>query len=285
MINEQLASLAEEMGEQFAEAEARMEAMVGRVIAQAEADTARGLVELQKALAAINDAIGKLQNGLDGKDGESGNDGVPGEQGPPGKDGSNGRNGIDGQPGEEGPRGLRGEPGPPGPEGPQGEEGKPGKFLAPKVWVPGVHHEGVIRFHGGSTYCAIRDTAQEPPADDWAPVALRGADAYAGEPRGLYDSKAAYRQNDRVAYDGCEWIARRDEPGPLPGDGWMLGAKQGKPGKPGERGPKGERGADGIGIAGALVDGFRLKLMRDDGVAIDIDMRGMFERFIEERGA
>jgi hypothetical protein len=41
-----------------------------------------------------------------------------------------------------------------------------------------------------------------------------------------------------VAFNGSEWRAMVDDPGPLPGPGWMLGAK-GARGKRGERGPPG----------------------------------------------
>ena len=46
-----------------------------------------------------------------------------------------------------------------------------------------------------------------------------GADAYAGQARGLHDPSASYRALDIVSMNGCEWRAIRDNPGPLPGDG------------------------------------------------------------------
>src|SRR6516165_3255246 len=57
--------------------------------------------------------------------------------------------------------------------------------------------------------------------------------------RGTHDPKAEYCANDMVAKDGGTFIARRNSPGPCPGDGWQLMAKQG------QRGIAGERGAPG----------------------------------------
>jgi HK97 family phage portal protein len=65
-----------------------------------------------------------------------------------------------------------------------------------------------------------------------------GEPAYPGRARGLYSPAEAYRAMDVVSFNGSEWRAITDEPGPLPGEGWMLGAK-------GSRGKRGERGAPG----------------------------------------
>jgi hypothetical protein len=75
-----------------------------------------------------------------------------------------------------------------------------------------------------------------------------------------------------VSFNGSEWIAKQDDPGDLPGDGWMLGA-QGKRGKP------------GASIASAQIDGFNLKLMMSDGASVRIDLTKMFETYHEERTA
>jgi len=57
--------------------------------------------------------------------------------------------------------------------------------------------------------------------------------------RGTHDPKAEYFANDLVAKDGASFVAKRNNPGPLPGDGWQLLARQG------QRGIAGERGAPG----------------------------------------
>lgn len=108
-------------------------------------------------------------------------------------------------------------------------------------------------------------------------------DAYPGSAHGRFDPDATYRKLDRVAHDGSEWIARKDDPGPLPGDGWMLAAKAGSRGKPGERGPQGPKGEPGIGIKGGFCKDYALKLMLDDGRSVTIDFRPMFDRYDVER--
>jgi hypothetical protein len=69
--------------------------------------------------------------------------------------------------------------------------------------------------------------------------------------RGTHDPKAEYCANDMVAKDGGTFIARRNNPGPLPGDGWQLLAKQGARGIAGERGAPGR---DAPRITGWIVD-------------------------------
>ena len=57
--------------------------------------------------------------------------------------------------------------------------------------------------------------------------------------RGTHDSKAEYFANDMVAKDGGTFVARRNNPGSCPGDGWQLMARQGARGIAGERGAPG----------------------------------------------
>src|SRR5262249_41709687 len=57
--------------------------------------------------------------------------------------------------------------------------------------------------------------------------------------RGTYDPHSKYSANDIVAKDGGTFIARRNDPGPCPGDDWQLLAKQGRRGIAGERGAPG----------------------------------------------
>src|SRR5215472_9623484 len=65
--------------------------------------------------------------------------------------------------------------------------------------------------------------------------------------KGTYDPKFEYSVNDIVALEGGSFVARRDSPGPCPGAGWQLMAKQGARGI---AGPKGERGPSGRSIVG-----------------------------------
>jgi len=59
--------------------------------------------------------------------------------------------------------------------------------------------------------------------------------------RGEFKSAQEYRRLDVVSYGGGWWVAKHDDPGPCPGDGW----KEGPRAKDGERGPRGERGLTG----------------------------------------
>lgn len=51
--------------------------------------------------------------------------------------------------------------------------------------------------------------------------------------RGTFDPQKTYARLDIVALDGGSFAARRDNPGPCPGDGWQLLVQRGKPGRDG----------------------------------------------------
>jgi hypothetical protein len=63
--------------------------------------------------------------------------------------------------------------------------------------------------------------------------------------RGAYRSDQDYDRLDVVTLDGSSYIARRESPGPCPGEGWRILASAGGTGPQGIRGPKGERGLPG----------------------------------------
>ena len=133
--------------------------------------------------------------------------------------------------------GKDGEQGPPGEQGPAGEAGEQGPA--------------------------------GPPGEN-------GADAYPGEARGLYDPEAEYRALDTVSFNGSEWRAKHDNPGELPGEGWMLSASRGKRGDRGERGPDGRIGKDGKDGAQPIDIRFDAKEMKflmtlDDGNLLEAD--------------
>ena len=89
----------------------------------------------------------------------------------------------------------------------------PGKLPVAKVW----------RFfsHEGGLWQAKRDTARTPGAsDDWVPVARAGRDALTPVVRGTFAVDVKYKQLDVVVSDGASFIAKRDNPGLCPGDGW-----------------------------------------------------------------
>jgi hypothetical protein len=99
-----------------------------------------------------------------------------------------------------------------------------------------------------------------------------------GQARGLFDPKTKdYRALDVVAFNGSEWRARRDNPGPLPGDGWMLSAKAGTRGKPGER------GKDGLSVKALDMVGYSLVLTLSDGTTLRVNLLPMLELYESER--
>ena len=83
--------------------------------------------------------------------------------------------------------------------------------------------------------------------------------------RGTYEPKASYTHGDIVAHNGASWIARRDDPGELPGPGWQLLAAQGKRGNAGERGLQGP-------AAPQLADGGSLSFSPSQGVMLQTRM-------------
>ena len=51
---------------------------------------------------------------------------------------------------------------------------------------------------------------------------------------GTYDARVKYERLDIVALGGAAFMARRDNPGICPGDGWQLFSRQGQQGRRGE---------------------------------------------------
>lgn len=95
---------------------------------------------------------------------------------------------------------------------------------------------------------------------------------------------------DVVAFNGSEWRAVRDDPGPLPGDGWMLGAKgvKGKPGDRGEKGERGERGMSGpqglpgVSVVKAVMVDYDVVFHLSDGTRLTCDLLPAIERYYQE---
>src|SRR4051812_8885953 len=162
----------------------------------------------------------------------------------------------------------------PGPEGPRGQDGRLGIVRA---WREGVHYEGDLVTHGGSTFQARRDTGKEPPHDDWACIAAGGRDGSAPRFRGTFSGSDKYRHLDVVAYNGSSFGALKDDPGPCPGDGWQLLAsagKRGKDGLPGARGEPGMAGPPGASVVGGAFDAKEMRLVfaLSDGGVVAIDL-------------
>jgi hypothetical protein len=109
--------------------------------------------------------------------------------------------------------------------------------------------------------------------------------------RGTFDQAAVYRHLDIVALGGSSFIARRDQPGPCPGEGWQLIASAGKPGKPGPKGEPGGAGAGGEpGAAAPTIVGWKIDrkayaatpILSDRSETPPLELRGLFEQFHTE---
>ena len=230
-----------------------------------------------------------------GERGEPGMDGIPGERGLDGKDGSEGQQGPQGERGEtgqQGERGLPGQDGSSGERGERGETGPPGKLPIVREWARGVWYEGQVVTRGGSSFQALRDTAEEPPHDDWATIAKAksGQDGRGFAVRGTWEPATQYKTLDVVARNGGSFVALKDNPGECPGPDWQLFAGPGKRGQPGERGltgPKGETGRDGAGFIGWVHDleNYRaIPVLSDGSHGEPLEVRSFLERLIAERG-
>jgi hypothetical protein len=95
--------------------------------------------------------------------------------------------------------------------------------------------------------------------------------------RGTHDPKAEYLANDICAKDGGTFVARRNNPGPCPGDGWQLMARQGARGIAGERGPPGR---DALTIKSWKVDRQHflvIPVMSDGREGPGLDLSALFQ--------
>jgi hypothetical protein len=170
----------------------------------------------------------------------------------------------------------------------------PGKLPVAKPWrSESVTYQAEFVSHEGSLYQAKTDTARPPGSSDWVCVARAGRDALMPVVRGTYDVHEDYKMLNIVALDGGSFIAKYDNPGICPGDGWQLLCKQGKPGRKGETGPKGPRGEKGErGEAGPTTVSWQLDrvnyrvsaLMSNGTVGPILELRGLFEQFLIDRG-
>lgn len=206
---------------------------------------------------------------------------IPLPVGPQGEVGTAGAPGERGEAGPAGERGLDGEPGTPGERGP---EGAPGKLPIAKIWNDDVHYEGDVVTHDGGTYQAQKDTARTPPHEDWrclAQAGRNGADGRSFAVRGTWQEDAAYQAMDVVALGGASFVAKQDEPGPCPGEGWQLMSAQGKRGNAGERGMPGPKGDPGPSAVSFEADGDGvLTITNADGSRVTCDLYPLLSRLV-----
>jgi len=214
---------------------------------------------------------------------------LPGPEGKCGPKGEAGEKGERGEKGLTGPQGLAGAPGEPGLPGPRGERGA---LPVVREWAPDtVHYKGNVVAHAGGTWQAGCDTGQAPGHADWVCLAYPGRNAAMPTVRGTWSEAEAYAALDIVALSGSSFIARREAPGPCPGDGWQLIAsagRQGIKGPAGDRGASGERGLPGASapvIIGWKIDRkayAAIPILSDKSEAPPLELRSLFEQFHDE---
>lgn len=244
----------------------------------ADPEAVRALVE-----AAVADAVPvAVKAAVDAlpapEKGEKGDPGEVGEQGPAGTPGTDGKDGIglagmmidregeavatltDGTLIKLGPvvgrDGKDGAPGEPGKDGRDGRDLENFEVLQDGAIVEFVATIGEER----------RSYEVELPQ---GPAGVDGLDAYPGEAKGLYDPAAEYRALDCVSFNGSEWRAKYDNPGEMPGPGWMVGAQKGKRG---DRGEKGLPGRDGLSPVAQYLRGTELVTTLSDGAELKADL-------------
>lgn len=218
---------------------------LGRLFAEAEdafesrmardvAGLARMHAEFERDMERrFGDLLARLEARLDRV-----KDGPPGPQGAAGEAGPAGPAGKDGLAGETGLAGPVGPPGPVGPQGPPGEPGSAGE--------------------AGPQGAAGKDGDHGRDATPW-------------RHRRLYLPAETYALNDVVSFNGGSWLALKDDPGALPGDGWTILTKQGRAGErgpkgePGGRGDKGDPGPQGRSVEDVFVENGHIVVTFSDG--------------------
>jgi hypothetical protein len=181
---------------------------------------------------------------------------------------------------------IDGKEGPRGETGPRGEAGPPGKLKGVRAYVEGVHYQGELVAHEGSTYQALCDTGRAPPDEEhWICVAAGGLDGFSFRVKGTYQPGEPYSRLDVVACGGGSLVARRNNPGACPGDDWQALCFQGKKGPVGPKGDRGERGPHGSSIAACELEPERYTLIlnHSDGTSVSINLRPFFQVYDAER--
>jgi hypothetical protein len=177
-------------------------------------------------------------------------------------------------------------------DGAPGPAGPPGKLEIVKAHVEGrVYYERDLVVANGALYQAERDTAAIPPHTDWLCITRAGRDgkdAVDFRIEGTYDLAAKYRRLSVVTLNGSSFVARHDDPGPCPGDGWQLFASAGKRGQQGPKGERGERGSMGPPasvpriVTTEIDPHYNLNILYSDGSRDTIPLRPAFEQFFSE---
>jgi hypothetical protein len=236
--------------------------------------------DMEKLLQHIEAKVAEIPVPVDGKDGRDGIDGRDGVDGKDGRDGVDGKDadmealkqfaltyiqervseipvpkdGVDGRDGRDGTDGK---------DGQDGVDGKDADMEALKQFALEYIQERVAEIP------VPKDGIDGKDGRD----GVDGKDAYPGMARGKYDPEAEYRALDTVSFNGSEWRAKVDNPGPLPGDDWMVSAKRGSRGERGDKGEDGRRGQDGLSVVAGYVDkDYQLVQTLSNGEEIKIDL-------------
>ena len=116
-------------------------------------------------------------------------------------------------------------------------------------------------------------------------MAAGGLDGLSFRVRNTYQLGESYSRLDVVALNGGSFVARRNNPGPCPGDDWQALCFQGKKGPAGPKGDPGERGPPGRSIMDYKIvpERYTLVLRQSDGTSLDINIRPLFEAYDTER--
>jgi len=118
-----------------------------------------------------------------------------------------------------------------------------------KAWdADGISYCGDVVTHDGSVWQACKDTGKEPGHADWILLARAGRDGCDGFVPivcGTFDAYKTYGRLDIVECHGASYVARCNDPGVCPGDGWQIVSRPGLRGPTGETGPRGGKGERG----------------------------------------
>jgi hypothetical protein len=146
----------------------------------------------------------------------------------------------------------------------------------------------------GQVYQALANTGVRPDDKEfWICIARAGTDAVQVTPKGEWNAVVSYELLNLVSYEGCSYLATRDNPGRPGGEsGWQAVAAKGAKGDSGPRGPRGNRGDRGavetpVTIVGWFLDveNYRACPTLNNGqVGCILDLRPFFEQFGHETG-
>jgi hypothetical protein len=152
------------------------------------------------------------------------------------------------EPSAPGRQGEKGDTGDRGEKGDSGQVGAPGIGLDSPAWKAGVHREGaLVQHHIGQHFRALRDTASEPPGDDWQRMGNGGFRLAGGFTEGRQ-----YEDGDLFVRDFGLFLMHKGEA--------HLWAGRGGKGDPGQRGLQGDPGKDGKpGLDGAVLQAIEVR--------------------------